>query len=391
MQVEQGSMNFLETPEQALLRESVAGIAARYGERYYREKTRAGEKTTELWDELARDGYLGVSLPEEYGGGGQGIYELAIVCEELGAAGSPLLLLVVSPAISGTILARFGTDEQKQRWLPGLAAGSEKMVFAITEPNAGSNTHRLETRAERTAAGWRIDGTKYYISGVDEAEHVLVVARTRTDEKTGRGRLSLFAVPTDAPGLTRQLLPVAKAAPEKQFTLFLDGVEVPDDYLIGDEGDGLRQVFHGLNPERITGAAAVIGAGRRAVDKAVRYANERVVWEQPIGAHQGLSHPLAQRYVELQLAKLMTQKAAWLFDQGLDAGEATNMANYAAAEAAIACLDQAIQIHGGNGLSDEFGLADMWWGVRLSRTAPVSREMILNYVSQHSLGLPRSY
>jgi alkylation response protein AidB-like acyl-CoA dehydrogenase len=265
------------------------------------------------------------------------------------------------------------------------------MVFAITEPNAGSNTHRLETRAERTAAGWRIDGTKYYISGVDEAEHVLVVARTRTDEETGRGRLSLFAVPTDAPGLTRQLLPVAKAAPEKQFTLFLDGVEVPDDYLIGDEGDGLRQVVHGLNPERITGAAAVIGAGRRAVDKAVRYANERVVWEQPIGAHQGLSHPLAQRYVELQLAKLMTQKAAWLFDQGLEAGEATNMANYAAAEAAIACLDQAIQIHGGNGLSDEFGLADMWWGVRLSRTAPVSREMILNYVSQHSLGLPRSY
>ena len=391
MQDEQGTLNFVETPEQALLRESVSAIGARYGERYVRDKVRAGEKTTELWDELARGGYLGVSLPEEFGGGGQGIYELAIVCEELGAAGCPLLLLVVSPAISGTILARFGTEEQKQRWLPGLASAREKMVFAITEPNAGSNTHRLETRAERTRRGWRLNGTKYYISGVDEADHVLVVARTGTDDATGRARLSLFAVPTGARGLERQLLPVAAIAPEKQFTLFFDDVEVPDDHLVGDEGDGLRQVFVGLNPERITGAAAAIGAGRRAVAKAVAYANERVVWSQPIGAHQGLSHPLAKAYVELQLAKLMTQKAAWLYDAGLDAGEATNMANYAAAEAAIACVDQAIQIHGGNGLSEEFGLADMWWGARLSRTAPVSREMILNYVAQHSLGLPRSY
>jgi alkylation response protein AidB-like acyl-CoA dehydrogenase len=391
MQVEHGTLNFLETPEHALLRESVSAIAARYGEAYVREKVRAGEKTTELWDELARAGYLGVNLPEEFGGGGQGIYELAIVCEELGAAGCPLLLLVVTPAISGTILARFGTEAQKQRWLPGLATGREKMVFAVTEPNAGSNTHNLDTRAARTHAGWRLNGTKYYISGVDEAEHVLVVARTGTDEETHRGRLSLFVVPTDAAGLERQLLPVAKAAPEKQFTLFFDDVEIPEDNLIGDEGDGLRQVFFGLNPERITGAAAAIGAGRRAVAKAVAYANARVVWSQPIGAHQGLSHPLAKAYVELQLAKLMTQKAAWLYDAGLDAGEATNMANYAAAEAAIACVDQAIQIHGGNGLSEEFGLADMWWGVRLSRTAPVSREMILNYVAQHSLGLPRSY
>src|SRR6266545_2852193 len=257
MQVEQGTLNFVETPEQALLRESVSAIAARYGELYIREKVRAGEKTTELWDELARGGYLGVSLPEEYGGGGQGIYELAIVCEELGAAGSPLLLLVVSPAISGTILARFGTEAQKQRWLPGLGTGREKMVFAITEPNAGSNTHNLETRAERTGSGWRLTGTKYYISGVDEAEHVLVVARTGTDEETRRGRLSLFAVPTDARGLERQLLPVAKIAPEKQFTLFFDGVEIPDDHLIGDEGDGLRQVFFGLNPERKIGRAHV--------------------------------------------------------------------------------------------------------------------------------------
>jgi alkylation response protein AidB-like acyl-CoA dehydrogenase len=389
MQVEQGSMNFLETPEQVMLRESVAGLAARYGEEYMREKLRAGGKTTELWDEVAREGFVGVNLPEEYGGGGQGIYELAIVCEELHAAGSPLILLVVSPAISGTILARFGTETQKQRWLTGIATGREKMVFAITEPNAGSNSHNLETRAERIDGGWRLNGTKYYISGVDEAEHVLVVARTGTDERTGRGRLNLFVVPTERVEYRR--IEIARVAPEQQFTLFFDDVELPDEHLVGSEGDGLRQVFFGLNPERITAAAGAIGAGRRAVDKAARYAKDRIVWKQPIGTHQGLSHPLAKAYVELQLAKLMTQKAAWLYDHGHDAGEASNLAKYAAAEAAIACVDQAIQIHGGNGLADEFGLADMWWGSRLTRIAPVSREMILNYVAEHSLGLPRSY
>jgi len=389
MQVEQGSMNFLETPEQTLLRESVAAIGARYGETYTREKLRAGEKTTELWDEVAREGFVGVNLPEEYGGGGQGMYELAIVCEELHAAGSPLLLLVVSPAISGAVIARFGSEQQKQRWLPGIASGREKMVFAITEPNAGSNSHNLDAHAEKTTDGWVLNGTKYYISGVDEAEHVLVVARTGTDERTGRGRLSLFAVPTDS--FEYRPIEMARIAPERQFTLFFDDVELPDDHLIGEPGDGLRQIFYGLNPERIMGAAGAIGAGRRAVEKAARYANDRVVWAAPIGAHQGLSHPLAKAYIELQLARLMTQKAAWLYDNGHEAGEASNMAKYAAAEAAIACLDQAIQIHGGNGLADEFGLADMWWGARLTRIAPVSREMILNYVAEHSLGLPRSY
>ena len=389
MQVEQGAMNFLETPEQTMLRESVAAIGARYGETYMREKLRAGEKTTELWDEVAREGFVGVNLPEEYGGGGQGMYELAIVCEELHAAGSPLLLLVVSPAISGAVIARFGSEAQKQRWLPGIASGREKMVFAITEPNAGSNSHNLDTHAEKTSDGWVLNGTKYYISGVDEAEHVLVVARTGTDERTGRGRLSLFAVPTDS--FEYRPIEMARVAPELQFTLFFDDVELSYEQLIGEPGDGLRQIFYGLNPERIMGAAGAIGNGRRAVEKAARYANDRTVWSAPIGTHQGLSHPLAKAYIELQLAKLMTQKAAWLYDHGHEAGEASNMAKYAAAEAAIACLDQAIQIHGGNGLADEFGLAQMWWGAGLTRIAPVSREMILNYVAEHSLGLPRSY
>jgi alkylation response protein AidB-like acyl-CoA dehydrogenase len=381
---------FAETTEQELLRRSVAGIASDFGEAWFRDRANSGQKSTELWDAIAEAGFIGVNLPEEYGGGGLGITELAIICEELGAAGCPLLLIVVSPAISGAIINAFGTDAQKTRWLPGIASGREKMVFAITEPDAGSNSWNLSTTARRDGDDWLIRGTKYYISGVDEAENVLVVARTGEDER-GRGRLSLFSVPTDAPGFTKHPIDVALVIPEKQFTLFLEDVRVPAENLIGEEGDGFTQLFFGLNPERITGAAYSVGAGRLALDKAVRYAKERQVWGVPIGAHQGLAHPLAKAKIELELSKVMTYKASWQYDNGEHAGEAANMANYAAAEAAIACVDAAIQVHGGNGFSKEFGLTDMWWGTRLSRTAPVSREMILNYVAQQSLGLPKSY
>ena len=220
---------------------------------------------------------------------------------------------------------------------------------------------------------------------------MLVVTRTATDERTGRARLSLFIVDTDAPGLSRDVIPVEIVAPEKQFTLFFDGVEVGPDRLIGTEGDGLRLVFSGLNPERITGAAISNGLARYSLARAAEYANNRAVWGVPIGTHQGLSHPLAKAKVEAELARLMTAKAAWLHDHELDAGEAANMAKYSAAEAALTALDQAIQVHGGNGLASEFGLADLWGFTRLMRTAPISREMILNYVAQHSLGLPKSY
>ena len=376
-----------------MLREAVAGVAARYGHEYFVRTARAGQRSDELWAALAEPGYLGVSIPSEYGGGGMGISELAIVCEELAAAGCPLLLLVVSPAICGTVIARHGSEEQRRRWLPGLGSGRTKMAFAITEPDAGSNSHQVSTTATRTGrdGGWVLSGTKYYISGVDEAEAMLVVTRTSTDDRTGRARLSLFVVDVDAPGLSRQVIPVEIVAPEKQFTLYFDGVELGPDRLVGAEGDGLRLVFSGLNPERITGAAIANGLARYSLARASDYARNRTVWGVPIGTHQGLSHPLAKAKVEAELARLMTSKAAWLHDSGLDAGEAANMAKYAAAEAALAALDQAIQVHGGNGLSSEFGLADFWGFTRLLRTAPISREMILNFVAQHSLGLPKSY
>ena len=384
-------MSFTETPEQALLREAVGKIASRYGHDWYVAKAKADERPVELWDELARNGYLGVNLPEKYGGGGMGISELAMVLEEITAAGCPLFIIIVSPAICGTVLARFGSEELQARWLPGLCAGTVKMAFAITEPDAGSNTHRLSTTARRDGDVYRLDGQKYYISGVDEADAILVVARTGTDPSTGHALLSLFVVETDRPGLSWQVIPVEVTAPDRQYTLFFDDVVVPAGNLIGEEHGGFRTVFAGLNPERIMVAALCNGLSRYALDKAVAYATDRRVWDVPIGAHQGVAHPLAKAKVEFELARLMTQKAAWLYDSELEAGEASNMAKYAAAEAALACLDQAIQIHGGNGLSSEYGLADLWFTARLMRTAPVSREMVLNFVAQQSLGLPKSY
>jgi alkylation response protein AidB-like acyl-CoA dehydrogenase len=234
-------------------------------------------------------------------------------------------------------------------------------------------------------------GQKYYISGVDDADAVLVVARTGPAGPNGRAPLSLFVVDTDAPGLVREPLPVSVTLPERQFTLHFDDVRVPADRLIGTEGDGFTQVFHGLNPERITGAALCVGIGRYVLGKAAVYASTRVVWDQPIGAHQGVAHPLAAARIQVELAALMTHKAAWQHDQGQPAGEASNMAKYAAAEAALAAADAAIQSHGGNGLATEYGLLPYWGLARLLRIAPVNREMILNYVAQHTLGLPRSY
>ncbi len=252
-------MNFDLTSEQDQLRDAVRALGRRYGHRYFVEKAKAGEHTTELWQEAGELGYLGVNIPTEYGGGGGGITELAIVCEELAAAGCPLLLLVVSPAIAATVINRHGTEEQRKRHLPGLADGSQKIVFAITEPEAGSNFHRLATVARRDGDDWVLSGRKCYISGVDEAQFVLVVARTE-DSSTGKLKPALFIVPTDAAGLTRSKLDMEIVSPENQFLLYLDEVRLPGDALVGGSLDaGLPALFAGLNPERITVAA--MGAG----------------------------------------------------------------------------------------------------------------------------------
>jgi alkylation response protein AidB-like acyl-CoA dehydrogenase len=282
---------------------------------------------------------------------------LAAVGEEISAAGSSLLLIVVSPAIVGSILARHGTDEQKDRWLTGIAAGTTKVAFAITEADAGTNSHNITTSLARGGDGvFVLNGQKTYISGVEHADAVLVVARTRLPDGS-LGLPSLAIVDVDSPGFTRDVIPMPYVGPDQQWTLYFDGVEVEGERLIGGENGGLGPVFDGLNPERIMGATIANGIGRNALAKASVYANERAVWGgKPIGSHQGVSHPLAAAKIELELARLMTQKAAALYDAGAPgAGEAANMAKYAAAEAAIKCVDQAIQTHGGNGFALEYG------------------------------------
>jgi alkylation response protein AidB-like acyl-CoA dehydrogenase len=382
-------VDFSESTEHRALRAAVAEIATEFGPRYYAERAAERRPCQELWTALGKAGFIGVNIPQGYGGGGGGLTELALVCEEIAAAGTPLLLLLVSAAISAGMISEFGTEEQRQTWLPGLADGTAKMVFAITEPDAGSNTLRISTTAARDGRDWVLTGTKYYISGVDEAGALLVVARTGQDERGAQ--LSLFIVPTDAAGLDARVLPVDLLLPERQFTLHFDGVRVGPGALVGQVGEGFKQVFHGLNPERITGAALGVGIARHALSAAARYAGERKVWSEPIGAHQGVSHPLAKAKIETELAALMTRQAAWQYDHGQPAGESSNMAKYAAAEAALAAIDAAIQTHGGNGVASEYGLVPYWGLARLLRIAPVNREMILNYVAQHSLGLPRSY
>ncbi|HZD99031.1 MAG TPA: acyl-CoA dehydrogenase [Micromonosporaceae bacterium] len=380
-----------ETAEQTALRAAVAALGAKYGHGYYVAKAKSGEHTTELWSEAGKLGYLGVNVPTEYGGGGGGITELAIVCEELAAAGCPLLLLVVSPAIAGTILAKHGTPAQRSAFLPGLADGSLKIVFAITEPEAGSNFHRLGTIAQRDGSDWVLSGRKCFISGVDEADYILVVARLA--DSAGRLAPALFLVPVDTPGLNSSKLDMEIVSPENQWLLYLDDVRLPADALVGDVGTGLPALFSGLNPERITVAAMGMGAGRYALARAASYVGSRSVWGRPIGSHQGVAHPLAHAQIQIELAKLAVYRAAALYDAGRDveAGVAANVAKYASSEAATLAVDTAIQVHGGNGMTTEYGVATLLGGVRAGRIAPVSREMILNFVAQHVLGQEKSY
>ncbi|MFD5772707.1 acyl-CoA dehydrogenase family protein [Streptomyces fungicidicus] len=387
-------MPVIESEEHKALRAAVAALGAKYGRDYLTNAVSSGRHPAELWAEAAKLGYLGVNLPEEYGGGGGGVSELSIVLEELGAAGCPLLMLVVSPAICGTVIGRFGTGEQKREWLPALADGTRTMAFGITEPDAGSNSHRITTTARRDPASgdWLLTGRKVFVSGVDTADATLVVGRTE-DARTGNLKPCLFIVPRDTDGFQRRAIDMELQASERQFELVLDDVRLPAGALVGEEDAGLLQLFAGLNPERIMGAAFAIGMGRYALARAVEYARERTVWKVPIGAHQAIAHPLAQAHIELELARLMMQKAAHLCDAGDDigAGEAANMAKYAAGEACVKAVDQAVHTLGGNGLTREYGLASLITAARVSRIAPVSREMILNYVSHQTLGLPKSY
>ena len=372
------------------LRRSVAKLVGGFGRKYYQDIVKRGEKATELWRALGDAGFLGAHIAEKWGGGGGGMTDYYIVVEETSAQGCPLFTMVLQ-SICSPIIEAYGTTELQERWLPGLADGTVRMSFAITEPDAGTNTHRITTTATPTGDGWELNGAKYWTSAVDEAHAILVVARGPIAGSDGRHPLSLFIVAPDAPGISMQPIENVVQSPDKQFMLFFDKVKLGPDALVGTEGNGLRQVFVGLNTERIAVAALNNGVSCYAIDRAVEYATTRTVWKEPIGAHQGVAHPLAEATINVQMARLMAMRAAEMSDRGEDAAEAANMAKFAAADTSLRALDQAIQIHGGNGFALEYGLADLWFIARVHKTAPLSREMVLNHVAQHTLGLPKSY
>ncbi|WP_433673448.1 acyl-CoA dehydrogenase family protein [Nocardia sp. CA-136227] len=385
-------MSLFPSSEELAIRDAVRGICAPYAEGYARSKHAEGKPPTELWAALAEAGFIGIRVAPEWGGGGAGISELAVVVEEVAAATGTLPgMVVVSAAISGPILSTHGTESQKERWLRGIADGTVKMAFAVTESDAGSNTHELRTELRRDGEGYRLNGSKTFISAVEDADAILVIARMRNADGT-LGLPTLVVVDVDCVGFTRKPIPMQFIGPEQQWQLFFDDIPIESDRLIGGENGGLPVLFDGLNPERIIGAAIACGIARRALEKAASYARDREVWGVPIGSHQGIAHPLAEAKISLELARLMMQKAAALQDaRACGAGEAANIAKYAGAEAALQAVDAAVQAHGGNGLTIEYGVSDLWFAARLARIAPISREMILNFVAQHSLKLPRSY
>jgi len=397
------ALDFSLSEEQQMVRDTARDVLGRFSDR--RDELIHQimvEKVfpEELWQAFAEAGFLGSIIPEEYGGTGMGLLPYALAMEEMGAMGFGNALMVVTVMDAACIL-RNGSEEMKQRFLPGIADGSLKLAFAVTEANAGSNSFRLSTIARRDGDVFRITGEKTFITGADVADYCLLVTRSKTYaecEAAGLPKafgMSLFLVPTKMDGLSLHPIPTRGIEGMAQFTMVFEDAEVPADLLLGQEDAGAMALFNSLNPERILAAALACGMTRYLLERSCEYARDRKVFRgTPIGAYQAIQHPLAEINIELEAARVLTHKAAWAFDQDLspaEVGLAANNAKYLAAELAIKAADRAIQTHGGNGFSDEYGVIHYWEAARLLRTAPITKEMILNYVAEHVLDLPRSY
>ncbi|MEL0082042.1 MAG: acyl-CoA dehydrogenase family protein [Gammaproteobacteria bacterium] len=386
-------MDFQLSFEQQMILDYGENLAQNFGADYWREKSLAQEFPLQLWQQIAADGFLGVMVSEQYGGAGLGMTEMALLMEGLSAAGLPLFMMVVGPTMTLSLIDHYGSEPLKQRYLPDGCSGEKVFCFAITEPNAGSNSMAITTLAKADGAGFKLNGQKAYITGADAADYALVVART-TPLKEAASKtdgFTLFMVDLKAPGVTIQAMDIPVMIPEKQCEVFFDNVELGPDQVVGEVDRGFAILFDVLNPERIVVAAMAVGLGRYALKQAVEYAGDRKVFGAPIGSHQGLAHPLAHAYTEIEMSALMTYKAAGNFDQGAPAGAEANMAKYYAAEAAINAVDKALQVNGGAGFTRDVGLLDLYSLVRLLRTIPVSRELLLNYIGEKVMGLPRSY
>lgn len=385
-------MDFTPDADCQALAETVAKICAKYGRAYYLDCIEKKKFAWDLWRELAGIGCWGLCVPEDHGGTGLGMRAMGLVFEVMARHGMPITLADVGPALAGTVISRHGRPEQVRRYLPRLVSGDGVICFAITEPHAGTNTFKIKTFAEKVAGGYRLNGEKVFISGFDVADYALVVTRTAPLDAAERTKgLSLMMVDPKADGVTKSPLNIEAPEVARKWQVYFNDVFVPEDALIGEEGQGLRPLFDGLNPERIMACAMCVGLGEYALDLGVDYAKTREVFDGPIGAYQSVQHPFAEAYAQLELARLMNRKAAWEFDRGETGGVTAILAKLAGSDAGVMAAEAAIQAHGGNGFVKEYDLVRLWAFLRLQKNAPIARQMTLNHIAEHALGLPKSY
>ncbi|MFB6085018.1 MAG: acyl-CoA dehydrogenase family protein [Halorientalis sp.] len=388
-------MNFESTDERSMIRSTAADVAAEYGPEYWREKEEAGEFAQDFWDELAEAGFHGLLVPEEYEGAGMGMQEMGLAMETLcaegcGMAGTWYLVLTAGMAAVG--IRENGTEEQKETYLPDIANGERNFSIGITEPEAGTNTLNVATRAEKDGDEYVLDGNKAWITFSDRADNMILVTRTTPREEVERGTdgISLFIVDMDDPGIDVSPIPKHGINYSKSCEVFIEDVRVPESNLLGEEDEGWWALVDMLNPERIGFAAAGTGIGKLAADTAIEYANDREVFGAPVGSHQAVSFPITQAYAEMETAALMREKASWLYDQGEECGYETNVAKATAVSAGIEAVKQSMQAFGGWGYAKEYDVERWWREINLTRLAPVSQQMAYNHISQE-LGFPKSY
>ena len=379
-------MDFAFSPEQERIREAIGKLCERYGDGYWLAHDKSGEFPVDFHQACARDGWLGIAMPEAYGGAGLGISEAAVMMQAIAESGAGFSgCSAVHMNIFGlNPVVVLGTEEQKRRWLPPLIAGSERACFAVTEPNTGLNTRNLKTRAEKRGGGYLVSGQKVWISTAQVAEKVLLLARADAG-------LTLFYTDLDRRHVeVREIDKMGRHAVDSN-QVFFDALPVPERDRIGEEGKGFEYILHGMNPERILIAAELVGLGRCAVKRAAKYAKERIVFDRPIGQNQAIQHPLAANWMALEAAGLMVYKAAWLYDAGKSCGAEANSAKYLAGEACFDACQQAVMTHGGYGYAAEYHVERYLREALLGRIAPITPQLILCYVAERVLGLPKSY
>lgn len=390
-------MDFTPTQDQQTIRRAVADLAAQFDDEYWLEKDSRHEFPHEFYDAFARDGWLGICVPEEHGGSGLGITEASIMLEEIAASGGGMN---AASSLHGMIFGmhpviKHGSPEMKARLLPKIVSGEMHVCFGVTEPDAGLDTTATKTFAKRNEAGthYTCNGRKVWISKALHSEKVLLLTRTTKLEDCAKKTdgMSLFLTDVQSPNIEIRPIPKMGREAVDSNELYIDDLQIPVEDLVGEEGQGFKYLLDGLNPERILIAAEALGLGRAALRRAVQYANERVVFGRPIGKNQGIQFPLADSRMRLDAAELVLRKASWKYDAGESAGLEANAAKYLCSEAGTEACDRAIQTHGGFGYAREYHVERYYKEARLLKLAPLPQEMVLNYVGEHVLGLPRSY